>query len=110
MVTEGLYFNRESEHCGNGHVRMMFIDVLTRRFLLRTNVILGMIGKGENRQAKMIEFMVRPFEKFETLSWLPEEFLATTFMEDPQHMNRIDYAIRMYLIAFDQKQPELPSN
>lgn len=109
MVTEGLYFNEETEHCGNGHIRMMFLDVLTRRFLLRSNVILQLIQKGSNRQSKILEFMTMPLEEYGKLKWLPKEFLATTFMEDDDHMHRIDCKIKAYLNDFDRKWPDPPS-
>ena len=42
MVSEGLYFHDDS--VGNGHIRMLFIDVLTRRFLLRAHTMVTLIN------------------------------------------------------------------
>lgn len=43
MVREGLWFHEERDEVANGHIRMLFIDVLTRRFLLRSQTMLTVI-------------------------------------------------------------------
>ena len=43
MLKEGLWFNEESRDADNAHIRMLFIDVLTRRYLLRSNTVMLLI-------------------------------------------------------------------
>jgi hypothetical protein len=63
MVQEGLMFNEETHNRDNGHIRMLFIDVLTRRFLLRANAVMTLVKHGRSCNADtLLEIMTMEFE------------------------------------------------
>jgi len=106
MVKEGLWFNVETKKIGNGHIRMMFIDVLARRFLLRSHVILHLIQEGSNRNLKIMEIMTADFERYGELKCLPKEMLSEEYLNDPNHHNKMETEITTQLHDFDKQRPE----
>jgi len=100
----GLIFNNDS----NQHIRMLFIDVLTRRFLLRAYVTLTLIKQKDCSHELIKKIMTSPFEQYEGL---PTEFDDETYIHDEFHVGNQDVAIASYLDGFEKehsvdKQPK----
>ena len=93
MITEGLWFNEESKDVDNAHIRMLFLDVLTRRFLLRSTTVLAMIRQDAHsrNQDTLVRFLMADFEQYG--DELPQWAESCEYMKDREHWVKLEQQI-----------------
>lgn len=104
MVSEGLWFNEETTSVDNAHIRMLFIDVLTRRFLLRSITILTLIKQRTKKDRwDVVKLMTRDFEQYRGL---PKWAKSSDYIDIPEHWQLLESEICKGLHRFDTRQKD----